>query len=124
MIQKNPILKEVEVRRDEALVDFRFDNGASFSLSFEYLRVYSPSAEEAILQTGKRRVGVERIEATGNYAITIHFDDGHNTGIYTWDWLYELGSRHDELWAEYLKKMRDAGESRNPPTSSVLKILN
>ena len=111
-------------------MDIVFDDGSEFEFSFEYLRVYSPSAEvrghtesEAILQTGKRGVGIVKVSPLGSYALGIEFDDGHSTGIYTWEWLYELGSHRDRLWAEYLEKLERAGERRDPPPASRLKIL-
>jgi DUF971 family protein len=131
MPQLNPIPTKIELRRSDALMDISFNNGESFTLSFEYLRVYSPSAEvrghaedQAILQTGKRKIGVERIDPVGNYAVCIVFDDGHQTGLYTWDWLYELSMQQNHLWQNYLEKLRLAGASRDPPKSSSLKILN
>jgi len=85
------------------------------------LRVYSPSAEvrghseeQAVLQVGKADVEIQAIEPVGSYAVQLHFDDGHNTGIYSWDWLYKLGKDQNQLWAEYLDKMEKAGAKREP----------
>ncbi len=96
-----------------------YDDGQEFELSCEYLRVYSPSAEvkghgpgQSILQTGKERVNIREIIPVGNYAVRLAFDDGHDSGIYTWDYLYQLGSRKDELWNAYLQELSSAGYER------------
>lgn len=97
-----------------------------FSLSAEFLRVHSPSAEvkghgpnQAVLQFGKRYVAIDRLERAGNYALKLLFSDGHETGIYTWDYLYELGSKQTQLWEEYLAQLHAAGKAREPDTSVV-----
>ncbi|WP_068824559.1 gamma-butyrobetaine hydroxylase-like domain-containing protein [Pseudomonas sp. BMS12] len=100
----------------------------SYSLSAEFLRVHSPSAEvqghgKPILQTGKLKVGLERIEPAGNYALKLCFDDGHDSGLYTWDYLYQLATRQDELWADYLGELAAAGKSRDPDESVVRLML-
>ena len=94
---------------------------ARFDLPAELLRVYSPSAEvrghseqERVLQTGKRNVGIKAIEAIGNYAIRITFDDGHDSGIYAWDYLYELGNNQAQHWQDYLSELKQANASRLP----------
>jgi DUF971 family protein len=94
----------------------------SYRLSFEFLRVHSPSASvqghgpgQEVLQTGKREVTVSEIEPIGHYAIRPTFSDGHDSGIFTWAYLRDLGHNHDVLWADYLKRLAAAGESRNPP---------
>ena len=94
---------------------------ARFDLPAELLRVYSPSAEvrghseqERILQTGKKNVGIKAIEAIGNYAIRITFDDGHDSGIYAWDYLYELGNNQAQHWQDYLSELKQANASRLP----------
>lgn len=94
---------------------------ARFDLPAELLRVYSPSAEvrghseqERVLQTGKRNVGIKAIEAIGNYAIRITFDDGHDSGIYAWDYLYELGNNQAKHWQDYLSELKQANASRLP----------
>lgn len=110
---------EIKVHQISRLLEIAFDSGASFNLPFEYLRVYSPSAEvrghgpgQEVLQAGKKDVGVAKIEPVGNYAIQIHFSDGHNTGIYSWDYLHELGEKQVQWWTAYLERMRQAGASR------------
>jgi DUF971 family protein len=101
-----------------------FDDGRAFRLPFEFLRVHSPSAEvrghgpgQERLQTGKREVTVKSVDAVGHYAIQIVFSDGHDTGLYSWDYLYELGINHDRMWAEYLQRLTQAGASRDAPGS-------
>ena len=98
-----------------------YDDGHSIELTAELLRVYSPSAEvrghseeDRVLQTGKKQVGIEEIEAVGNYAIRIHFNDGHDTGIYSWEYLIELFDRRNEYWERYLNELEAANASRLP----------
>ena len=107
---------ELAVRQKSRLLDIAFDDGSSFSIPFELLRVYSPSAEvtghgpgQEVLQLGKREVGVTGVEPVGNYAIKPIFDDGHASGIYTWAYLYKLGSEQDALWKDYLARLEQAG---------------
>ena len=104
------------VHKQSRVLDMAFDSGESFSLPFEFLRVYSPSAEvrghgagQEVLQTGKRDVLITAIDPVGNYAIQPHFSDGHNTGIYAWDYLYWLGANQAQLWEDYLKRLEAAG---------------
>jgi DUF971 family protein len=104
------------VHQKSRLLDIAFDDGAAFSIPFELMRVYSPSAEvkghgpgQEVLQVGKRDVSIEGIEPVGNYAVRPLFTDGHTTGIFTWDYLYKLGSEHDKLWQDYLQRLHDAG---------------
>jgi DUF971 family protein len=104
------------VHQKSRLLDIAFDDGAAFSLPFELLRVYSPSAEvkghgpgQEVLQVGKREVGIGAVEPVGNYAIKPLFTDGHATGIYTWDYLYKLGSEQPTLWQDYLQRLHAAG---------------
>jgi len=100
-----------------------FADGRTFRLPCEFLRVYSPSAEvrghgpgQEVLQTGKQEVEILRIEPVGSYAVQLHFSDGHDTGIYSWALLYDYGKRQDEMWRHYLKRLSDAGASREPLT--------
>lgn len=102
-------------------LEIAFDDGASFSLPFELLRVMSPSAEvqghspeQAVLQTGKRGVAVVDVEAVGHYALRPRFSDGHESGIFSWDYLYRLGRDQQQLWADYEQKLAAAGASRDP----------
>lgn len=105
----------INVRMQSRLLEIDFDQ-VSFSLPFELLRVYSPSAEvrghgegQEVLQTGKRLVSVTAVQPVGNYAVQPHFTDGHNTGIFSWDYLHWLGENQDSLWRSYLEKLQQAG---------------
>jgi DUF971 family protein len=102
---------EIKLRRSARLLEVTFDDGSRFELPFEYLRVYSPSAEvkghgpgQETLVLGKEAVGVRAIEPVGQYAVKLVFDDGHDTGLYTWKYLYELGRDREEKWARYLAR--------------------
>jgi DUF971 family protein len=104
------------VHQKSRVLDIAFDDGSSFSLPFELLRVYSPSAEvrghgqgQEVLQLGKREVGITGVEPVGNYAIQPTFSDGHNTGLFSWDYLYKLGSEQQERWADYMARLHAAG---------------
>jgi DUF971 family protein len=117
---------EIVVHQKSRRLEIAFADGQRFSLSFELLRVYSPSAEvrghgpgQEVLQTGKREVLVNQFEPVGNYALKPVFSDGHDTGIYSWDYLHWLGSQQDVLWSEYLARLAAAGASRNPPGSDA-----
>lgn len=105
-----------------------FDNGDAFDLGFELLRVYSPSAEvrghgvgQSVLQTGKKNVVLNHAEPVGHYGVKLIFDDGHDSGIYTWDYLYSLGHEADQKWAEYLNQLQQANASREPGVQ-ILKL--
>lgn len=100
-------------------LEISFDDGARFQLPAEYLRVYSPSAEvrghgtgNETLQTGKKQVGINALEPVGHYALKITFDDGHDSGLYSWAYLYELGVKHDQYWQDYLNRLAAAGALR------------
>jgi len=114
-----PTPAEIRVRRTSRVLEIVFADDARFRLPFEYLRVFSPSAEvrghsvgEPLLVTGKSQVMVEQIEPVGNYAVQLYFDDGHSTGIYSWSTLYDMGLRYEKSWARYLERLAEAGESR------------
>ena len=116
MSQKHPHPIEINLHQKSRMLEIRFDDGAQFQMSCEYLRVHSPSAEvqghgpgQGVLQVDKEDVNIERIEPVGNYAIQIYFDDEHNTGIYSWETLYKLGADMDRNWEEYLDRLREAG---------------
>ncbi len=101
-------------------LEVSFSDGASFRIPFELMRVYSPSAEvqghgpgQEVLQTGKREVTLTALEPVGNYAVQPAFSDGHDTGIFSWDYLYFLGSQQDQLWADYERRLEAAGASRD-----------
>lgn len=113
-----PLPTALTVHRQSRLLQADFDDGASFSLPFEYLRVYSPSAEvrghgNEVLQTGKCEVEITALEPVGHYAVRIVFSDGHDSGLYTWAYLYELGRDQDTLWQDYLQRLEAAGASRD-----------
>ncbi|CAE6949189.1 1-(5-phosphoribosyl)-5-((5-phosphoribosylamino)methylideneamino)imidazole-4-carboxamide isomerase [Pseudomonas marincola] len=100
----------------------------SYTLSAEFLRVHSPSAEvqghgNPVLQTGKLNVGISRIEPAGNYALKLCFDDGHDSGLFSWDYLYQLATRQTELWDDYLAELRAAGKSRDP-NESIVRLMS
>jgi DUF971 family protein len=106
----------IRMRRQSRLLEVGFDDGMRYELPFEYLRVYSPSAEvrghgpgQETLQLGKHEVGLRRIEAVGNYAVKLVFDDGHDTGLYTWGYLYELGVTRADRWQRYLDRLQQLG---------------
>jgi len=112
---------DIKLRTASRRLEIAFDDGARYALSFEYLRVFSPSAEvkghgggEGTLQTGKENVGITAVEPIGNYALRLGFDDGHNTGLYSWSLLYELGRDAEANWARYLARCAAAGIARTP----------
>lgn len=101
------------------ILKISFNDGVTFNLSAEYLRVYSPSAEvqghspeQSVLQVGKEKVQIDKIEPVGNYAVSIFFDDGHDSGIYSWEWLYKIGRNYQENWQNYLARLKEAGHER------------
>ena len=115
-----PTPEALTVHGASRVLEVRYSDGANFRIPFELLRVYSPSAEvqghgpgQEVLQTGKRAVGITTIEPVGNYAIKPFFSDGHESGLYTWEYLYQLGSQQDELWKQYLQRLEDAGLNRD-----------
>ncbi len=110
---------EIKLRKTSRLLVVQFDDGKSFDLPFEYLRVFSPSADvkghgpgQGVLQTGKEDVHVTSIDPIGHYAVRLVFDDGHDTGLYTWKYLYELGEQQAENWQAYLDRLNSAGYAR------------
>ncbi|MBB1074703.1 DUF971 domain-containing protein [Rhodoferax sp. 4810] len=114
-----PTLTEINLHRTSRVLDLSFDDATQFSLPIELLRVYSPSAEvmghgpgQRVPQLGKEAVNIERIEPVGNYAVCLHFDDGHNTGIFSWEYLYKLGRDQTQLWTAYLAELEAAGYQR------------
>jgi DUF971 family protein len=112
---------EIVLHQASRVLEVAFDDGTRFKLPCEYLRVFSPSAEvrghgpgQEVLQVGKREVGVKAIEPVGTYAIKLVFTDGHDTGLFSWDYLHELGRKQAEWWAQYLARMTRANASRDP----------
>ncbi len=115
-----PIPVRLVLHKQSRVLEVEFENGETYRLPFELLRVYSPSAEvrghgpgQEVLQTGKRNVDIVELEPVGNYAVRPRFSDGHATGIYSWDVLYELGANQQALWQAYLDKLQAAGASRD-----------
>jgi DUF971 family protein len=120
-----PIPSEIKLHKKSRRLELIYGEAQRYSLDFEFLRVYTPSAEarghgpgQETLQTGKRNVDVDAIEPVGTYALRLIFSDGHDSGLYSWDLLYNLGKHHDELWQEYLKQIETQGLSRDIDTSS------
>jgi DUF971 family protein len=118
-----PTPTEIKLHQRSRIMEISFSDGARFELPFELLRVYSPSAEvrghgpgQEVLQTGKREVDIVALEPVGAYAVQPRFSDGHDTGIYSWDYLYGLGRHRDELWASYLERLEAAGAIRDVET--------
>jgi DUF971 family protein len=116
-----PIPTEIKLHQVSRKLEIAFNDGARFELPYEFLRVYSPSAEvrghgpgQEVLQLGKKNVGIKSVEPVGSYAVTLTFSDGHDTGIYSWEYLYELGANYVALWDRYLSRMEAAGASREP----------
>jgi len=114
-----PVPTDIKLHQQSAILEVVFDDGARFELPCEYLRVYSPSAEvrghgpgQEVLQTGKENVNITSIRPVGSYGVCLVFSDGHDTGIYTWEVLYELGINHTEWWDEYLRRLKEAGIDR------------
>ena len=119
MSKSSPRPTEINLHQKSRLLELHFDDGAQYKLPCEYLRVYSPSAEvrghgpgQEVLQVGKENVNITAIEPVGTYAVALHFDDGHNTGIYSWEYLYALGAEQDENWKRYLDRLEAAGHKR------------
>lgn len=129
-MQPLPELTSLNLRRQSHLLELAYANGERYTLDFELLRVFSPSAEvrghgggeQAILQTGKAGVDIERIEPVGHYGIQLYFDDGHHTGIYSWPYLHELAVNQSALWEGYLQQLQQAGESRFADAVQVLDL--
>lgn len=115
-----PIPTKLVLHQRSRVLEIAFSTGEEFRLPFELLRVYSPSAEvrghgvgQEVLQTGKREIGIEALEAVGNYAVRPRFSDGHDSGIYSWEILYDLGKHQEEWWNDYLARLEAAGASRD-----------
>jgi len=119
-VQATLVPTAITLHQKSRVLEIAFSDGRSFRLPYEYLRVYSPSAEvrghgpgQEVLQTGKRDVQVLSLEPVGSYAVQPTYSDGHSTGIYSWDYLYELGENQDRLWSEYLARLKSQGASRD-----------
>ena len=121
-----PSPTEIKLHQKSRVLEIAFTDGKQFKLPYEFLRVYSPSAEvrghgpgQEVLQIGKQNIEITRIEPVGTYAVQPVFSDGHDTGIYSWDYLYDLGMKQDEMWQHYLRRMAEAGASREPVLGAV-----
>ncbi|ALQ49815.1 gamma-butyrobetaine hydroxylase-like domain-containing protein [Nitrosomonas ureae] len=119
LTKHTPHPTEIKLHQKSGILDITFSDGKSFQFSCEFLRVHSPSAEvsghgpgQEVLQTGKKTVGISKIDPVGNYAIQLNFTDGHNTGLYSWDLLYNFGLNQDTMWQRYLRRLEAAGASR------------
>ena len=124
--RKTPIPTEITLHKKSRVLELGFEDGARYQLPAEYLRVYSPSAEvrghgpgQETLQTGKRNVEITDLEGVGNYAVKPTFSDGHDTGLYSWDLLYDLGVNQEALWADYLARLEQAGASRDIDSTTL-----
>jgi len=121
-MSRQPHPTEITLHQKSRILEISFSDGRTFRLPCEFLRVFSPSAEvrghgpgQEVLQSGKKEVTIHRIEPVGSYAIQLYFSDGHDTGIYSWDLLYEYGLRQEEMWQHYLERITAAGASREAP---------
>ncbi len=117
-----PAPQSLTVHSQSRVLEVSFSDGANFRIPFELMRIYSPSAEvqghgpgQETLQTGKREVGLDGMDPVGNYAVQPRFSDGHDSGIYSWDYLYFLGSEQDKLWQDYADRLKAAGVDRDTP---------
>ena len=121
MDRDTPRPTEIKLHQKSRILEIAFDDGKRFSLPCEYLRVFSPSAEvrghgpgQEVLQVGKRDVEIKEIEPVGNYAVKLAFSDGHDTGLFSWEYLHELGEKQESSWKSYLARLEQAGASRDP----------
>lgn len=115
---------DIKLHQKSRVLEIAFDDGSQFKLPCEFLRAYSPSAEvrghgpgQEVLQVGIENVNITNIEPVGTYAVCLHFTDGHSSGIYSWDYLHNLGKRQEQLWSDYLARLKDAGYERHPPVA-------
>ena len=119
---ETPLPQSITLHGQSRVLEVGFADGSVFRLPFELMRVYSPSAEvqghgpgQEVLQTGKREVGIEQLEPVGNYGVKPVFSDGHDSGIFSWDYLWFLGTQQDELWQDYQRRLQEAGVDRDAP---------
>ena len=124
--RNTPAVTALTLHQASRLLEIGFDAGSEFRLPFELLRVYSPSAEvqghgpgQEVLQAGKRDVGIDELDLVGRYGVQPHFSDGHDSGIYSWDYLYRLGRQQHELWQQYEQRLADAGLERDAPMNTT-----
>lgn len=121
-----PIPTLIELHQKSRVLEIGFSDGKQFSLPYEFLRVYSPSAEvrghgpgQETLQVGKKEVEIKAAEPVGTYAMQLVFSDGHDTGIYSWEYLHSMGINHEKMWNEYLQRMEAAGAKREPAPNII-----
>jgi DUF971 family protein len=126
LTSQTPTLQTITAHQQSRQLELVFENGERFEISYELMRVYSPSAEvqghgpgQEVLQTGKREVQISAIEPVGNYGIKPVFSDGHDSGIFSWDYLHFLGREQERLWAQYFQRLKDAGMERDAPMPSA-----
>src|SRR5213596_920776 len=119
---ETPVPESITLHGQSRVLEVGFADGKVFRIPFELMRIYSPSAEvqghgpgQEVLQTGKREVGIQQLQPVGNYAVQPTFSDGHDTGIFSWDFLYFLGSQQEQLWADSERRLADAGADRDAP---------
>ena len=119
----SPIPTEIKLHQQSKVLEVSFNDESRFTMPFEYLRVFSPSAEvrghgpgQEVLQVGKKNIEIKAIEPVGQYAVVLVFSDGHDSGIYSWDYLYDLGAKQEFYWNSYLRRMEEAGASRESKT--------
>ena len=124
--RNTPAVTALTLHQASRLLEIGFDDGSEFRLPFELLRVYSPSAEvqghgpgQEVLQTGKRDVGIDELDLVGRYGVQPHFSDGHDSGIFTWEYLYFLGSQQQALWQQYEQRLAEAGMDRDAPMNTA-----
>ena len=122
-----PLPTDIKLHKASKTLSLKYASGEEYQLSAEFLRVHSPSAEvqghgKPILQFGKIGVGLTKVEPAGQYALKLTFDDGHDSGLFTWDYLYQLGVRQEDLWNDYLAELKAAGKTRDP-NESVVKLM-
>ena len=115
----SPIPTEIKLHQQSKVMEVAFNDDSRFNLAYEYFRVFSPSAEvrgpgpgQEVLQVGKKNIEIKAIEPVGQYAVVLVFSDGHDSGIYSWDYLYDLGAKQEFYWNSYLRRMEEAGASR------------
>ena len=121
--KSTPAPTEIKLHQKSRVLEIAFEDGKRYTLPFEFLRVYSPSAEvrghgpgQEVLQVGKKHVEITDIEPVGSYAVQLTFSDGHDSGLYSWHYFYNLGANQEAMWAHYLQRLQDAGASREPGT--------
>jgi DUF971 family protein len=120
---KTPMPTEIKLHQKSRMLEIAFSDGQRFELPCEFLRIYSPSAEvrghgpgQEVLQVGKKNVEITDVQPVGSYAVQLVFSDGHDSGLYSWDYLHDLGVNQEALWKKYLERMNEAGARREPAT--------